>query len=246
MEPSKVGCGACGYASCTDFAIAIAQGLAIPEMCNNYATLNRQDHIQSLKVSNEKLARAQEALQKSERQAQKEKEVAREASEIVRRMLHKLPSMVVICDMNLKILQTNDSFISMLGEDAIEINEVVPGLAGADLKTLLPYNFYNLFTYVLTNNESITNRDLQHEDKILNVSIFVIEKDKIVGAVIRDMSAPEVQKEEVVKRLTEAIDKNLSLVQQIGFIMGEGAAETERMLNSIIESYKLKKELKDR
>ncbi len=246
MEPSKVGCGACGYASCTDFAIAIAQGLAIPEMCNNYATLNRQDHIQSLKVSNEKLARAQEALQKSERQAQKEKEVAREASEIVRRMLHKLPSMVVICDMNLKILQTNDSFISMLGEDAMEISEVVPGLAGADLKTLLPYNFYNLFTYVLTNNESITNRDLQHEDKILNVSIFVIEKDKIVGAVIRDMSAPEVQKEEVVKRLTEAINKNLSLVQQIGFIMGEGAAETERMLNSIIESYKLKKELKDR
>lgn len=241
MEPSKVGCGACGYASCTDFAIAIAQGLAIPEMCNNYATLNRQDHIQSLKVSNEKLARAQEALKKSERQAQKEKEVAREASEIVRRMLHKLPSMVVICDMNLKILQTNDSFISMLGEDAMEISEVVPGLAGADLKTLLPYNFYNLFTYVLTNNESITNRDLQHEGKMLNVSIFVIEKDKIVGAVIRDMSAPEVQKEEVVKRLTEAIDKNLSLVQQIGFIMGEGAAETERMLNSIIESYKLKK-----
>jgi Na+-translocating ferredoxin:NAD+ oxidoreductase RNF subunit RnfB len=52
-EPSKVGCGACGYASCTDFAIAIAQGLAIPEMCNNYATLNTLDHIQSLNVSNE-------------------------------------------------------------------------------------------------------------------------------------------------------------------------------------------------
>ena len=81
---------------------------------------------------------------------------------------------------------------------------------------------------------------------MLNVSVFVIEKDKIVGAVIRDMSAPEVQKEEVVKRLTEAIDKNLSLVQQIGFIMGEGAAETERMLNSIIESYELKKDLNNR
>ena len=142
---------------------AIAQGLAIPEMCNTYASRNRQDHIQSLKISNEKLAQAQEALKKSERLAQKEKETAREASEIVRRMLHKLPSMVVICDMNLKILQTNDSFIDMLGEDAREINEVVPGLAGADLKTLLPYNFYNLFTYVLAHNESITNRDIHHE-----------------------------------------------------------------------------------
>lgn len=242
---NDVGCGACGYANCSDFATAIAQGLAVPEMCTTYASRNRQDHIQSLKISNEKLALAQEALKESERAAQKEKEAAREATEIVRRMLHKLPSMVVVCDQHLKIIQTNNSFIDLLGEDAKEINEVVPGLAGADLKTLLPYNFYNLFTYVLTNNESITNRDIALEDKLLNVSVFVIEKERIVGAVIRDMSAPEVQKEEVVKRLTEVIDKNLSLVQQIGFIMGEGASETERMLNSIIESYKSKKDLKD-
>jgi hypothetical protein len=152
--------------------------------------------------------------------------------------------MVVICDMNLKILQINDSFIDMLGEDAREISEVIPGLAGADLKTLLPYDFHKLFSYVLAQNESITNRDIRHEGKLLNVSVFVIEKEKIVGAVIRDMSAPEVQKEEVVKRLTEVIDKNLGLAQQIGFILGEGTSETERMLNSIIESYKLGKDLK--
>ncbi len=245
LGSTEIGCGACGYGSCKDFAVAILQGLAVPEMCYTYASKNRQNHIQSLKVTNEKLALAQEALKKSEQLAQKEKEAAREASEIVRRMLHKLPSMVVICDMNLKIIQTNDGFIEMLGEDAREINEVIPGLTGADLKTLLPYNFYNLFTYVLTHNESITNRDIRHEGKLLNVSVFVIEKGKIAGAVIRDMSAPEVQKEEVVKRLTEVIDKNLSLVQQIGFIMGEGAAETERMLNSIIETYKLRQDLKD-
>ena len=242
--PDEVGCGACGYANCTDFATAIAQGLAIPEMCNTYASKNRQDHIRSLKISNEKLAQAQEAIRESERVAQKEKEAAREASEIVRRMLHKIPSMVVICDQDLKILQTNNGFIELLGEEAREINEVIPGLTGADLKTLLPYTFYNLFNYVFTQNESITNRDISHDGKLLNVSVFIIEKQKIAGAVIRDMSTPEVQKEEVVKRLTEVIDKNLNLVQQIGFILGEGASETERMLNSIIESYKQKKEMK--
>jgi hypothetical protein len=42
----------------------------------------------------------------------------------------------------------------------------------------------------------------------------------------------------VIKRVTEAIDKNLSLVQQIAFLLGEGASETERMLHSIIEFYK--------
>jgi Na+-translocating ferredoxin:NAD+ oxidoreductase RNF subunit RnfB len=233
-----MGCGACGYESCRDFAIAIAKGLATPEMCNQYTTRNRQEYIQSLKISNDKLAQAEKALRESESIARKEKEAAREASEIITAMLQKLPSGLVILDEKLKILQANQSFIDMLGEDAMEINEVIPGLAGADLKTLLPYSIYNLFTYVLSNNENIQNRDIAYKNQLLNASVFVIRKSKIVGAVFRDMYSPEVRKEEVIKRVTEVIDKNLSLVQQIGFLLGEGASETEKMLNSIIEFYK--------
>lgn len=240
-EGSEQGCAACGYKSCYDLAIAIAQGLAVPEMCSFFSSRNTMDHIQSLKISNEKLAQAQLALKDSEKSAQKEKEHAREASEITRAMLQKLPSGVVIVDESMKIIQANESFIELLGEDALEINDVIPGLTGADLKTLLPYNIYNLFTYVLKNNENLTDRDTSYNNKQFSLSIFVIRKEKIVGAVIRDLSAPEVQKEEIVKRLTDVVDKNLSLVQQLGFILGEGAAETERMLNSIIESYKSKK-----
>lgn len=240
-EENEKGCGACGYKSCHEFAIAIAQGLAVPEMCNFYATSNTLDHIQSLKISNEKLAQAQAALKASEKIARQEKESSKEASEITRTMLQKLPSGVVILDESLKIIQANESFIELLGDEALEINEVIPGLTGADLKTLLPYPVHNLFTYVLANNENITDRDITLVGKQFSISVFVIRKDKIVGAVIRDLSAPEVQKEEIVKRLTDVVDKNLSLVQQIGFILGEGASETERMLNSIIESYRPKK-----
>ncbi|NJM15291.1 MAG: hypothetical protein HC896_07855 [Bacteroidales bacterium] len=60
----------------------------------------------------------------------------------------------------------------------------------------------------------------------------------VVGAIIRDMSAPEVQRAEVINRVTAVIDKNLSMVQKIGFLMGEGAAEIEKELNSILEVYK--------
>ncbi len=239
-EENERGCGACGYKSCHEFATAIAQGLAVPEMCNFYATSNTLDHIQSLKISNEKLAQAQAALKASEKIARQEKESSMEASEITRTMLQKLPSGVVILDKSLKIIQANESFIELLGEEALEINEVIPGLTGADLKTLLPYPVHNLFTYVLANNENITDRDITLVGKQFSISVFVIRKEKIVGAVIRDLSAPEVQKEEIVKRLTDVVDKNLSLVQQIGFILGEGASESERMLNSIIESYKPK------
>jgi len=235
---NEFGCGICGYKSCRDFAIAIAQGIAIPEMCNTYTARNKQDYIQSLKISNEKLAQAERALRESEKTAQREKESAKEASEIISAMLQKLPSGIVILNEKLKIIQANQSFIDLLGTEAREINEIIPGLSGADLKTLLPYNIYNLFSYVLTNNENIQNRDINYKDRLINVSVFIIRKEKIVGAVLRDMYSPEVRKEEVIKRVGEAIDKNLSMVQQIGFLLGEGASETEKMLNSIIEFYK--------
>jgi hypothetical protein len=129
----------------------------------------------------------------------------------------------------------------MLGEDAAMINEVIPGLKNADLKTLLPFGFYNLFKFVLSNGEDIIGRDVTFEDKMLNVSIYSIVKNKISGAVIRDMYLPEVQKEELVKRLGEVIDQNLQMVQEIGFLLGEGASNTEKMLNSLIETHKAQK-----
>ncbi len=236
-----LGCNACGYNTCRDFAIAVAKGLAKVDMCLTYSLRNRHDYIKALKTTNEKLAQTQKALQESEQIAQKEKETAKEASDTVSSMLQKLPSGVVIIDKNLKIIQSNNSFIEMLGEEAKSIDEVIPGLIGADLKTLLPFNVYNLFSNVFSTKENILNRDIHLEDKLLNLSVFTIRKDKIVGAVFRDMYSPEVRKEEVLKRVTDVIDKNLTMVQKIGFLLGEGASETEQMLNSIIELYKMGK-----
>ena len=144
-------------------------------------------------------------------------------------------------DKNLKITQSNTTFIEMLGEEAKAIDEVIPGLKGADLKTLIPFNIYNLFSNVFSNKENILNRDIHIDDKLLNLSVFTLRKDKVVGAVFRDMYSPEVRKEEVLKRVSDVIDKNLAMVQKIGFLLGEGASETEQMLNSIIELYKLGK-----
>jgi transcriptional regulator with PAS, ATPase and Fis domain len=237
-KSNELGCGACGYDTCRQFAVAVAQGLAKSDMCLTFALKNRQEYINNLKITNEKLAKTQKALKESEKNARKEQQSAREASETVSAMLQKLPSSMVIVDKNLKIVQANKSFIDLLGEDAKNIHEVIPGLEGADLKSLMPYNISNLFSYVIKNHEEIVNRDIHYDSKLLNVSVFTIRKNKIAGAVIRDLYVPEVRREEVIKKVSEVIDKNLSMVQQIGFLLGEGASETERMLNSIIESYK--------
>ncbi|MDD2549155.1 MAG: [Fe-Fe] hydrogenase large subunit C-terminal domain-containing protein [Bacteroidales bacterium] len=235
---SKPGCAACGFPSCQDFAVAVASGLAHPDMCLSFSISNRREYIETLKKTNEKLAATEKALHHSEKTAKAEQEAARDASETITTMMKKLPSSLVIVDKKLKIIHSNQSFIDLLGDDAIEINEIVPGLVGADLKTLLPYKVYTLFSQVLINNEDLRNKDIHYKDALLNISVFTIKKNGVVGAVIRDMYAPEVRKEEVVKRIAEAIDINLAMVQKIGFLLGEGAAETEHMLNSIIDTYK--------
>jgi prefoldin subunit 5 len=237
----NVGCEACGYKSCRDFAYSVSKGLAKPDMCITFSLKNKQEYIKALKKSNDDLAKIQNQLKQSEKIARNEQTKAKEASETITAMMQKLNAGVLIVDENLKIVQSNEGFINILGDEAREINEIIPGLVGADLKTLLPVQFYKMFSYVLTNNDDVLNRDVHFGEGLLNVSIFTIRKDKVVGAIVRDMFSPEVRSEEVINRVNDVIDENLSLVQQIGFILGEGAAKTEKMLNSIIESYKTKK-----
>jgi iron only hydrogenase large subunit-like protein/nitrogen-specific signal transduction histidine kinase len=62
-------CGACGYDTCTEHAIAIVKGLAETEMCLPYAIEKLHDSIQNLNISNEKLASAKAALRQSEKLA---------------------------------------------------------------------------------------------------------------------------------------------------------------------------------
>ena len=138
----------------------------------------------------------------------------------------------------MKIIQANKGLIDLLGEDAKDIAQVIPGLVGADLKSFIPYNIQKLFSFVFNSGENIINRDIQLNDEIYTASFFSIKEKEIVGAVLRNMQQPEIQKEQVIERVTEVIDKNLEMVQKIGFLLGEGAAETEQMLNSILRTYK--------
>lgn len=70
FEPQDhLDCGACGYDSCEDHAIAIVRGLAEHEMCLPYTIEKLHNYIRELNISNEKLANTQEALKQSEKLA---------------------------------------------------------------------------------------------------------------------------------------------------------------------------------
>jgi iron only hydrogenase large subunit-like protein len=230
-------CNQCGYDSCHDFAVDMAKGIVVPEMCTTYAIRHTKTFNQTLKELNEKLAITRKVLKETEAKVRTEHDSAFQASELTNAMLDKLRAGIVIVDYKLNIVKANDPFCRILGDEAMEVSEVIPGLEGADLKKLLPPEIYNLFTFALTNQGEIDSRDVIHNDRILNLSVFPIIENQIAGGIVRDMQAPEVQKAEVIKRVSEVIDKNLEMVQQIGFLLGEGASDIEKMLNSVINFY---------
>ena len=62
-------CGACGYDTCVEHAVAIVEGLAEIEMCLPYTIEEMHASIKDLAVSNEKLIKIQQALKQSEKLA---------------------------------------------------------------------------------------------------------------------------------------------------------------------------------
>lgn len=62
-------CGACGYESCIEHAVAIIKGLAEVEMCLPYSIEKLHKMVEELHISNEKLDSTQKALRQSEKLA---------------------------------------------------------------------------------------------------------------------------------------------------------------------------------
>jgi signal transduction histidine kinase/NAD-dependent dihydropyrimidine dehydrogenase PreA subunit len=69
VPEDELNCGACGYDSCREHAIAIHKGLAESEMCLPYAIDKLGRTVSDLAVSNQRLAETQEALVQSEKLA---------------------------------------------------------------------------------------------------------------------------------------------------------------------------------
>lgn len=152
-------------------------------------------------------------------------------------LLRMMPSGVVIVNEEMKIIESNRNFAKLFGPDIEMVFDANPGLEGATLKKIVP--FHELFKHVLTTNEDLINRDFRVQNRILHGSIFSIEPHSVVGGVFADITTPSIQKEQVISRAQEIIQKNLTMVQKIAYLLGENASESESVLNSIIDSFSL-------
>ena len=151
-------------------------------------------------------------------------------------MLRCMPSAAVIVDSNMEIVEANDSFEQMFLGDMYEIfASRQDGLTGASLERII--SFSDLFKSAFA-----TGKDIHHEhyvinDKVYDISIFVIEDNELIGAVISDVTKSEIDRSKIAKKAREVITKNIATVQEIASLLGEHMVETEMLLNSIAEGF---------
>jgi iron only hydrogenase large subunit-like protein len=150
-------------------------------------------------------------------------------------LIKTIPYGVVIVDQNMRIIDSNEKFAHLLGPEIIDISKVIPGLTHADFTSIVP--FHHLFTHVLTTSEEINQHFVKYLDRVIAITIFIVEKTKIVGAILRDATITEYRREQIVEKAQEVIRNNSLTAQQIAFLMGKNAAQSEKILNSLIESF---------
>ena len=163
---------------------------------------------------------------------------AQESMEVSSHMLHKINLGIVLIDQNHRVVDSNESFARLMGEESLELFETIPGLKGADVSVLVPEVIYKMLTSIMASGEDNLERDIKFQNRLLHVSVVTLYPNKVVGAVIRDMSAPLLVRDEIINRAQRIKKQNIETVQKIAFLLGENAAETEELLNSIIESYR--------
>jgi len=123
----ELNCGACGYDSCREHAMAICKGLAEEEMCLPYMIDELRKALHDVEESNQQLADAQEALMQSEKLAsmgQLAAGIAHEVNNPLGVVLMYAHLLLDACEANAPIRDD----LTMIAEQADRCKKIVAGL----------------------------------------------------------------------------------------------------------------------
>jgi len=156
-------------------------------------------------------------------------------------LIKAMPSGVVLVGTNLNIIECNRPFASLLGSEAEQLFDARPGLEGADLRKLAP--FWAIFEAAFAEGSFSEGKpdslvhDVKSGGRVLSGSVFGVEPGLVVGGIFQDITVPWIRRDRVVSQARAVIRKNVATVQKIAYLLGENAAESEAILQSIVESF---------
>ncbi len=160
----------------------------------------------------------------------------KEAQSKVDVLLRTVPMGVVIVDSDLKIADCNMQFLKLFGdmEESVLDETMLSFVRGLPLERFVPFSEKFKDQFYLTHPGQYR---MHFKDKFIRVTFFLVESKRLLGALFDDITNPTIKRETVVKKAEDVIQKSLETVQQIASLLGENAAETEIMLNSLIDAF---------
>lgn len=153
-KKDELDCGACGYETCIEHAIAIKKGLAEVEMCLPYTIEKLHKSVRDLALSNEKLSSMRQALKQSEKLAH--------MGQLSAGIAHELnnPLGVVIMYSNILLDEAPPEApvredLKLIVEQAGRCKKIVAGLLNFARKNQVNHQIVNIITLVKQSLESI-------------------------------------------------------------------------------------------
>lgn len=168
-EPNDfLNCGACGYLTCTEHAIAVVEGLAEAEMCLPYSIEKLHNSIEELNTSNKELADTKQALKQSEKLAS--------MGQVSAGIAHELNNPLGIINLYSSVLKEElekgseiYEDIKIIDEQAERCKKVVGGLLNFARKNQVKLTETNIIKFIKHSFESLLKPDCIELELIQNI-----------------------------------------------------------------------------
>ncbi|HZL77046.1 MAG TPA: [Fe-Fe] hydrogenase large subunit C-terminal domain-containing protein, partial [Bacteroidales bacterium] len=153
-KKDQLDCGACGYETCIEHAIAIKKGLAEVEMCLPYTIEKLHKSVKDLALSNEKLSSMKQALKQSEKLAH----MGQLSAGIAHELNNPLGVVIMYSNILLEECKPDDPVredLKLVVEQAGRCKKIVAGLLNFARKNQVNHQMVNLHNLVSHSLESV-------------------------------------------------------------------------------------------
>lgn len=153
-ESDHLNCGACGYETCIEHAVAITKGLAEVEMCLPHTIEKLHNSVKELALSNEKLGSMRQALRQSEKLAH----MGQLSAGIAHELNNPLGVVIMYSNILLDECAQNDPVrddLKLIAEQAGRCKKIVGGLLNFARKNQVTHDYIDLRTLVQKSIDSV-------------------------------------------------------------------------------------------
>lgn len=148
-------------------------------------------------------------------------------------LIEKLPIATIAVTGDMLTYACNPLLLELGGARAQLMAEEHPSHSEIPVREILPGSVCELIETVHRYGSDL-EQEIELNSKAYYLRVFSIRRTQMTLALLRNLSHPQVKQEELIARLNKTIDRNLSMIQQVAFLLGEEVSENTKVIHSVI------------